>query len=141
MNRDQLNEPALLAAIDVIGRANAVEFEVGYLDDTEHWQDARWWASARWRGRKVLVEDHPGPAQAAEALARRILNGGTCTHCGKTIVLTATRPKGSRRKKLCAWRRDGARWVRGCAHRIPEGRRLPYAMPGQMERGELPQQP
>lgn len=136
MNRDQLNEPVLLAAIEVLGRANAQEFEVGYLDDTDDWRDARWWATVRWRGTRVTVENHRGPSEAADALARRILNGGTCTHCGKTIRLTTSRPKGSARKKLCAWRRVDHLWVRGCTHRIPEGRRLPA--PPELRRGDVP---
>lgn len=121
MNQDQLHEPQLLAAIEVVGRANASDFEVGYLEDADDPTVMRWWATARWRGTRVTVEGHRTPGLAAEALARRLLEGGTCTHCGRRIALTLHRPKGSARKKLCAWRRVDLTWVRGCASRIPQG--------------------
>jgi hypothetical protein len=130
-----LDQDALLAAVDVINRMGAIDFEVGHLDDTPRSEDARWWARARWNGTKVAVEDHTGPDTAAEALAKRLMNGGQCTHCAGTITLGPTSRAQRRAGKLCAWTRQGVRWVRGCADRVPEGQR---AVPTPARRGELP---
>ncbi|MDQ3432039.1 MAG: hypothetical protein M3467_07455, partial [Actinomycetota bacterium] len=56
---------------------------------------------------RVTVEDHRSPVEAAEALARRLLDGGVCAHCGRTVSLS-TGPG-------CRWTRMGRTWVRGCA--------------------------
>lgn len=131
-----LDQDALLAAVDVINRAGALEFEVGYLDDTAEAQDARWWASARWNGTKVLVENHTDPGAAAEALARKLLEGGQCTHCAGTITLSpANRAMRRANPQLCPWTRQGLRWVRGCAQDVPEGQRK---VPTPARRGQLP---
>ena len=120
----ELPENALLAAIEVIGRSGATQFEVGYLDHTAQSADARWWASAHWNGTRVQVEDHTSPYAAADALARQLLNGGGCTHCGGTITLGPTSRKKRRAGKLCAWTRQGRRWVRGCEVAVPESQRV-----------------
>ncbi len=101
----------LVAAVDVLGRSGARYFEVGYLDDNVPAYKALWWAKARYDGRVVMVEDKPGPDFAAEALARRVLDGGLCTHCRKVIRVDAPR---SERHRVCRYRRVGPVWKRGC---------------------------
>lgn len=98
--------PKLIAAVDAIGRTGAREFEVGYLDETP--DAARWWASALYQGTKVHEQDHSSPADAADALARRLLDGGLCTHCGRTVT-TQSLANGQ-----CRWVRIGKVWTRGC---------------------------
>lgn len=135
----ELDTDAAVAAVGVIGRMGALDVEVGYLDDTERSQDARWWASARWNGTKVQVAKHQRPDQALEALARQLMEGGTCTHCGQRIHLGGA-PAGLRRRhpRLCAWKRQGREWVRGCIDRVPEGQRV---VPTTGKRGDLPRLP
>lgn len=129
------DEDALVAAVDVIGRANAKDFEVGYLDDDVPADQARWWAAARWQGVRVHVENHRGPSEAAEALAKKLLHGGACVHCGGRIHLGGA-PRALRRHgRVCAWKRQGRRWERGCADRVPEGQRR---IPTPAKRGVLP---
>lgn len=110
----------LTAAVDAVHRCGGREFEVGYLDDDVPAHKARWWAKARLHnrpelgqaaGHTIMVEDQPGPDFAAEALARRLLDGGSCTHCGKPVRLGAPR---SERHRVCRYVRVGARWKRGC---------------------------
>lgn len=126
-----LDEDALIASFDLIGRSGATAFEFGYLHEDVPTEQAGWWAKAQYRGTRVTEEDHRDPVAAIEALARRILSGGMCTHCGGLIALSdrgavvhagATMLDGSvmteeRARSLpqCRWRRLGRRWERGCA--------------------------
>lgn len=107
----------LVAAVDLVGRSGATNFELGWLDDDVPVEDARWWAKAQYRGARLTVEDHAGPVEAAEALACRILDGGTCTHCGGTTVIG---PAPTTVGAACRWTRTGNRWERGCVTTHPE---------------------
>jgi hypothetical protein len=117
------------AAIDLVGRTGARELQVGYLHDGVPVEQADWYAHAQYRGARITAEHHTGPAQALVALARRLLEGAKCTHCGGLIALSdagaAFRPghliDGSpwdeatvRKAGLCRWRRVGDRWEMGC---------------------------
>lgn len=102
-----MDQDAVVAAVDVVGRSGAKEIEIGYLHDNVPVDEAGWYATARYKGTKVIESDHRGPSEAADALAKRILNGGKCTHCLKTVVLVDSLPG-------CRWTRMGKRWVRGC---------------------------
>ncbi|WP_322768422.1 hypothetical protein [Frankia sp. Cr1] len=116
----------VLACADLVGRSGAAGFEVGYLDDDP--TNPRWYAHAQYRGARVIVEDHPTPSAAADALAQRILAGAKC-RCGR---LVATSPYGAvayngtlltgerwtheqaRQTGQCLWRRAGPRWDPSC---------------------------
>lgn len=115
---DELTRPADFdddafdAAVDLIGRTGAREFEVGYLHDDVPSDRADWYAHAQYHGTRIVADKHRGPVEAAEALARRLMAGGMCTHCHGTITLSSARP---RKGKACRWTRRGRRWERGCA--------------------------
>lgn len=125
-----INEDVVKAAVNLIGRTGAKELQFGFLDDDVPVRSARWWAHARYRGARIVVEEQPGPDAALEALAERVLTGGQCQHCGGLVAL---RPDGAfafgkahladgrtwtaeqaARTKQCLWRREGPRWLRGC---------------------------
>lgn len=124
-----MDEDALIAAVDLVGRAGAKAFEVGYLDDDVPADQARWWAHADYRGNRIIVENESGPVEAAEKLARRILTGGRC-RCGKLVALASdgavayenvTMADGStwtaeeaRTAGQCRWTREGRKWVSAC---------------------------
>lgn len=132
-----IDQDAVVAAADLVGRAGARQFECGYLDDDP--AKADWYATATLKGAKIIVEDHPGPVEACEALARRILEGGKCAHCGGLVALSdngavafgeAVMADGSTwtaeeaaEAGQCRWMRMGDRWVRGClaTHPSPTG--------------------
>lgn len=78
------HEERLLAAVDLIGRTGAHSFEVGYDDDHT---PTTWWATARYRGRVLFVDEEPDPLHAVDELLRRIVNGGRCTHCNRTTTV------------------------------------------------------
>lgn len=111
MTVNDMDQDALDAAVDLIGRTGARGFEIGYLHDDVPAKEAGWYAHAQYQGTRLIAEDHPGPVEAAEALARRLLTGGTCTHCKGFITLSDRKQK---RGKVCRWTRQGARWERGC---------------------------
>lgn len=127
----RLDEDQLVAAVDLVGRSGATEYETGFLDDVADSRDARWWASAVYRGAKLQVDGYPGPDSAAEALARKILTdggGATCTYCGKRIWLGAS-SRAARRARRCVWARHGRRWGRGCTDTVREGQRAIQRVP------------
>jgi hypothetical protein len=102
------DQDAMLAAIDLARRSGAKDIEIGYLHDDVPVEQAGWYASARYRGAKLIIENKPGPVEASEGLARRILAGATCAHCAKPVALSGEDPG------TCRWTRIGARWKRGC---------------------------
>ena len=108
MSATSFDDDALTAAIDLVGRTGATGFEVGYVHDNVATEDAGWYAHAQYRGARVTHEAC-GPVEAAEGLARRLLNGGKCTHCGRTVTLSSVSAG-----KRCKWTRRGDRWARGC---------------------------
>jgi hypothetical protein len=126
-----LDEDALIAAADLVGRTGAKEFQIGYLnDDPPH----QWYAQARYKGTRISEGDHKGPIEAAEALARRLLAGGKCTKCGGLVALSgagamiypsATLTDGTKWTERdakaagqCRWTRVGRKWVAGCQREL-----------------------
>lgn len=124
---------AAVAAADLVGRTGARHLQVGYVHDDVPSEDAGWFAHAQYRGARITVEAQTGPGEALEALARRILTGAKCVHCGGLVALSrlgavfyrdAVMADGSRFTETharavpqCQWRRVGKRWVAGCQER------------------------
>lgn len=125
-----LDEDALHAAVELVGRTGATGFEIGYLHDDVPVEKAGWYAHAQYKGARITAEDHPGPVEAAEALARRLLTGAKCTGCGGLIALsdagafayssatladgTVWDAKTAAAAGQCRWIRAGAHWQKGC---------------------------
>lgn len=130
-----IDQDAVIATADLVGRAGAREFECGYLHDDVPTEEAGWYATATYQGAKIMVDDHPGPVEACEALARRILEGGKCAHCGGLVALSGSGAVAFAEAQMadgstwtaeeavaagqCRWRRIGDRWVRGCEDSHP----------------------
>jgi hypothetical protein len=102
---------AIRAATDLVDRTGARELDLGYWDGALPGQ-AYWFAHVEYAGARVSVENHRGPAEALEALARRLLTGTHCPHCGRPVTLTTDEDAAEDRR--CHYRRVGPRWVRGC---------------------------
>lgn len=110
---------AINAAADLVARAGGKKFELGHLEDDVPIHEARWWASAVFNGAKVIIDEQPAPALACELLARKLLDGGMCTHCRRVVRI---RPDGyvepawnlGKGSKACGWQRVGPTWKRGC---------------------------
>jgi hypothetical protein len=129
LTQEQLD--AAMAAAKLIGHTGARSVEYGYQnDDAVGVADADWYASAQYRGTRVTVEHHIGPAEALEALAERLLIGGECQHCHGIITLEDGGARAYVGQRMldgtimtleraltsphCRYRRDGDRWRRGC---------------------------
>lgn len=103
---DLMNEDVVVACVDLIGRAGASGFEMGYLHDDVPIEEAGWYAHAQYRGARITVEDHRSPTGAALALAERMLRGATC-RCRQPVTL-------SDGGEGCRWRLIGKRWEPSC---------------------------
>lgn len=117
----------VIAAADLVGRTGATDFEIGYLNGDVPMAEAGWYAVAVFRGAKI-IEEAVRPAEAAEALAIRLLTGAKCKcgrlvalHAGGAMAFNAAMADGTnwtveeaRAAGQCRWRRDGKRWRRGC---------------------------
>jgi hypothetical protein len=126
MSTSFMDDDAMVAAVDVIGRTGAREFKVGFVNDEP---PHNWYAHAQYQGTRITVENKAGPLEAAEGLARRLLTGAQCQHCLKLVTLD---PHGAIARDqimvdgrtwtarqqaeagLCHWYRAGNRWKRGC---------------------------
>ena len=150
-----IDDDAVIAAADLVGRSGGRELEIGYLHDDVPVADAGWYAKVTYRGDRIIVEDQRGPTETADALARRILTGARCTHCSGLVALSDTGATAyvsdvpgagghfldgstwtaaqARAAGQCRWRREGRRWVRGCVDTHPDRPRRP-AGPNRAER-------
>lgn len=122
-----IDQDAITACADLVGRTGAKEFQIGYLNDEP---PHKWYAHAQWKGARIGVEDHAGPVEAADALCRRLLTGAKCTGCGGLVALSDAGATAFRNPVMadgstwsaeeaaaatqCRWRRMGPKWVMGC---------------------------
>lgn len=122
------------ASVMLVGNAGARNLEVGYLHDDVPSEEAGWYATALYQGAKIMVEDHPGPVEAVEALAEKLLIGARCQWCQGLVALGTAGavaypgspmadgskmpedPEVIRAMGQCLWRRVGDRWEPGCIH-------------------------
>lgn len=126
---DEQMRQRVVAAADLVARTGARQFDIGYLHEGVPSDRAGWYAIAMYRGARITADDEPGPAEAAEALARRLLTGAKCS-CGKLVALddaggiayqnpfmtdgTRFPAEQAARAGLCRWRRDRDRWISAC---------------------------
>lgn len=133
----------LIAAYDLIGRMGMANFEVGY-DDTLP-PDKQWYAQCETgTGEGFWAGHRTSPEAAAEALARKLANGGRCTHCGKVCTLwtqgteEAAGVGQQNRAWVCYWHRVGKQWIRGCIDTHEEGQRTKEAINEYIDRTGSP---
>jgi hypothetical protein len=106
-----IDQDALVAAIDLVGRSGARSVEIGYLHDDVPTTEAGWYCQCMFKGARIIVDNQRGPIEAAESLARRLLNGAQCRRCGEPIRL-------SDNDQGCRWTRKGPKWEPGCGQEI-----------------------
>ncbi len=110
-------EAAMVACIDVVARSGATDVEFGHLEDDVPIEQARWWATATYRGKKLTIDEQRDPIDALMRLAERVCNNGTCTGCQRSVLLLTGQPGlWIASKPRCLWQLDitGKQWVRGC---------------------------
>ena len=103
---EHLNDDVVIACADLVGRAGASGFEIGYLRDNVPVEEAGWYAHATYQGARIIVQDHRSPTGAALALAERLLRGATC-RCRQPVSLSDA-------VTGCRWRLSGQRWEPSC---------------------------
>lgn len=96
------DKAAVLAAADLAVRAGAVGFAIDYSAGPP----VTWHTQAFYKGARVFVRGLATPAEAATALAVRLLTGANCK-CGQKVALRDGAPG-------CPWRLVGRRWEPGC---------------------------
>lgn len=127
--RADFDEDALFAAFDLAHRAGAKSIELGYHEDDPKPDALNWYADCALKGTRIIAEG-VGPVEAAEALGRKLLRGGTCRRCGEPIMLGG--PKVARG---CRWTRRGKRWEPGCGKPIDSSIPAPLAPASQNPSG------
>ncbi len=106
MAAGHMNEDAVIACADLVGRAGASDFEIGWMHDDVPIEEAGWYAVAKYRGARITTDEHRSPTTAAMALAERILASATC-RCRQPVSLSDF-------VRGCRWRLVGKRWEPGC---------------------------
>jgi hypothetical protein len=101
-----LNEDAVLACADLVGRSGASDFEIDFLHDDLPVEQAGWYAVAKFKGARIQTDEHRSPSAAAMALSERLLSGATC-RCRKPVSMSDGKPG-------CRWRLVGPKWEPGC---------------------------
>lgn len=122
-----LSDVVAVAAVGVIGRAGADHLTVGYNNE----DNPRWYAYVDYGKHRLEETHHLGPAQALDALARRLLEGAECQSCKGIIALSPYgvriptdgmfadgrplwTPEEAAKLPQCLWARIDDRWVGGC---------------------------
>lgn len=104
---------ALIAVVDLVGRAGAKSFEIAWDcphapdEDEDHFCDqVTWTCSAFYKGHRLFTEPHVLPMDAGMALAVQLLREAQC-RCGRRVDL-AEGGTG------CLWSLKGERWEPSC---------------------------
>jgi hypothetical protein len=106
MTSDYMNDDIVIACVDLVGRAGASGFEIGYVHDDVPVEEAGWCATATYLGARLTVDDKASPTEAALGLAQRLLSRASC-RCGQLVSLSDS-------SGGCRWRLVGPRWEPGC---------------------------
>jgi hypothetical protein len=121
---DEAPDPRLVAAFDLLGRCAAVEVSVRVVHpdpETRTWPVV-WLARGVWRNGVTEIAAAPAAIEAVEMLCERVIDGGTCTGCGRPAgVILAGAPVGAVAVEVtgvCWYRFDPEatppRYLRGC---------------------------
>lgn len=117
------DEAAAFAVAVLAGRTNADKFEM--VPDGRYWS-----ASAHYRGHRVMAQRKTSAAQAADEVARQLLDHAQCLGCGKISFVADEKGyrlanKAAHERALaegvCRWGRieGGRNWVRECGEAAP----------------------
>jgi hypothetical protein len=113
-----IDSDAIQACADLVGRSGARVFNIGHLNDDD---DSEWFATAIYKegapsGPGRIDVRGAGPAEAADALSRRLLRGAECQKCHRVVVMSPV-------DGYCHWTRVADRWVPGCRRLVRRGTR------------------
>lgn len=100
-------ELAILAITDLVRRAGATAFQVGFKHDMPRVEDQGWYAEAFF-GEKKITEEGRNVIDACMALAFTLLDNTLCRRCGRPITVFGADGV------FCRFRIEGDHWRPGC---------------------------
>ena len=86
---DRMLMGRFLAAVDQLAHTGMTEFEAAYDDELGELSpvEVLWRCEGKWQGTRLFSAHFSYPAQAAEDLLGRVVNGGLCTSCRNVVVI------------------------------------------------------
>lgn len=88
---DDTDRAVLTHTVAAVGRTGARGIEIGHLEDGDVPIDqARWYATAQYRGAKVSCDEQTSPIAAVVGLYAMLAAGGTCVTCRRTVAIDHT---------------------------------------------------
>lgn len=84
MTAPAFDDARLIAAVEMVRRTGASNFSIRYTDDEE---PVVWIAVADYGEGRCEVDASLDPLRAVLRLCERLVDGGTCTHCGRPAGL------------------------------------------------------
>lgn len=95
MTADHTLDPRFIAAVQLIQRTGAQSFRIGYSDDDDG-PPVVWYACVTYKRPPGTPRWTPGeaaasldPVKAVLRLCEQVIDGGTCTHCGRQTIFDA----------------------------------------------------
>lgn len=89
---DYALDPRFVAGVEMLGRTGAKDFRVGWSDEADG-PPTVWYAVATWGGhpdprigRGAEAAGALNPVAAVMRLCERVIDGGTCAHCGQLTI-------------------------------------------------------
>jgi len=82
-----MDEPRLVAGVDLLGRTGARSFRVGYSDPDDG-EPTVWYAAGVWSAGAEAAAALD-PVTAVMRLCEQVVDGGICTHCGRPTIFVA----------------------------------------------------
>lgn len=81
-------DPKFIAGVDMLGRTGATQFQIRYADDEK---PIVWFAVVIYKGNMKKFETAAAshPVEAVMRLCQQVIDGGTCTHCGRPTAFDA----------------------------------------------------
>jgi hypothetical protein len=107
-----MDDARFVAAVDLLGRTGAAEFQIRYCDEE---RPTLWMAAARWRGHWEAAAAL-GPLPAVLRLCEQVIDGGQCTHCRRPAGFTDDLDAMPASQLVCWYQYDPelATFRRGC---------------------------
>ena len=112
-SKELYKDPRLVAAVDMLGRTGAEEFQIRYCDEDK---PIIWIAAARWKDRWETAAAM-NPLNAVFRLCDEVIDGGTCQHCNRPTGFEPTTDPMPLEPLVCwyQWDPELKTFRRGCA--------------------------
>jgi len=106
------NDDLMVAAVDLLGRTGAGEFQVRYCEEE---QPVIWMAAGRW-GKNWQAAGALSPLTAVFRLLDEVIDGGMCKHCGRPAGFEPSIDPMPLNDMVCWYQYDPGtkKFVRGC---------------------------